>query len=75
MEMEVRSLLSTEFYGENSVLTKALALLATVICASQLFGSNIDLIWFHFKENWDWGKVVNLGAVSKDYIPGFFFTP
>lgn len=53
MEMEVRSLFSTTFYGETSTLTKALALLATVIYASSVFGNTNNLIWFHLLENWD----------------------
>lgn len=68
MEMEVRSLFST-FYGETSIITKALALLATVICANQLFDNTNNLIWFHLQKNWDWGKVINLGAVSNRWHP------
>lgn len=53
MEMEVRSLFSTTFYGETSIITKALALLATVICAHRLFDNTNNLIWFHLQKNWD----------------------
>ena len=62
--MEVGSFFSIPFYGETSIITKALTLLATVIYASQLFGNTHNLIWLHFKENWDRGQAVNLGAAS-----------
>ena len=67
--MEVGSFFSIPFYGETSIITKALTLLATVIYASQLFGNTHNLIWLHFKENWDRGQAVNLGAASSRWHP------